>query len=80
MMKNTQCRPKLQMCYAKAGVCGNPLEARLYVCFYVFNFPFNFLISALMMGFADDFASQTESPTTFPVDWSRNCDNPVALK
>lgn len=56
------------MCYAKVGVCGNPLEARLYVCFYVFNFPFNFLISALTTGFASDFGSQTESPTTFPVN------------
>lgn len=56
------------MCYAKVGVCGNPLEACLYGCFYVFNFPFNFLISGLTTGFASDFGSQTVSLTTFTVD------------
>lgn len=64
MMKNS-IGLKLQMCYAKVGVCGNPLETCLYVCFYVFNFPFNFLILGQMLGFAGDFPGQTESPTSF---------------
>lgn len=68
------------MCYAKAGVCGNPLEACLYVCFYVFNFPFKFLILGRDEGICGRFARSGGISDQFSYHWSDTCANSVALK